>query len=109
MAWNRYKKYRKQLLETDPYCYRCGVEHGVGHDALEYHHLTPQYLGDVDHELGVLLCRRCHILYSTEQRNAHKQVVDGLKVSDNYVFRAGKKNKLRRTKRIEELINAWRE
>lgn len=110
-TWSKYKKYRKELLEESPYCSLCGIEHGsdIGYEViLQYHHTTPQHLGTSNHD-GVLLCQRCHNLESSRQRNEHKQVsIIGLKHSDNYVYRSGKKQKIRQSKHVEELINAWR-
>ena len=55
-----YKQYRREALSDDPHCQRCGRENGVGHEALQWHHLTPQHTGRTDHREGVLLCRLCH-------------------------------------------------
>lgn len=108
MTWQRYKKYRKQLLMQDPHCANCGQEHGVEGEALEFHHVIAQHTGATDHTEGVLLCKRCHRLVTNQQRNEHKQVsLDGLRQGSN-PYQAGKKPKRKQSQQVEQLINAFR-
>lgn len=104
-----YKRYKQQLLNDDPHCYRCGIEHGVGHEEcqpLQYHHAIPQHTGETDHSQGFLLCRRCHAILHNMERRLHK-VVDE-KGYTHGTFAGQPKRKL--TKRIREaeaLTKAW--
>ena len=102
--WSQYKKYRAALLLEDPHCYRCGVEHGKGRDALQYHHVKPQRDGDVDHSYGVLLCRSCHQVETNKQRNAHRTVDQA-----GYSNPTAKpyRHKKKRKDMIEELLTVW--
>ena len=102
----QYKRYRDQLLAEEPFCSRCGAEHGVGHEALHYHHVTPQHTGETDHSQGVLLCGRCHSIYHGYERRAHK-VVDEQGYTHG-TFAGQPRRKLNdRIKRAEELTKAW--
>lgn len=101
-----YRRYRNQLLKTDPFCQRCGVEHGTGADALQYHHRIPQHTGHTDHSDGYLLCKRCHNLIHAIERRQHK-VVDARGYTHGAFVGQRKRKAERRKHKAERLTAAW--
>lgn len=106
MAKNRskYESYRQRLIAEDPYCYRCGVEHGD--EPLHYHHKIPQHTGETDHSHGVLLCRRCHCIVHALERRQHKVVDEDGYTHSTFAGQPRRRREQRRS-RAERLTEAW--
>lgn len=105
-AQNKYQEYRNKLLADDPHCYRCGIEHGHGQQALQYHHVIPQQTGITDHAQGYLLCRPCHALEHAIERRIHKAVDQHGYTNGAFVGQPRRKQE-RRKARAVRLTEAW--
>ena len=102
----RYNDHKQTLLAEDPYCYRCGVEHGIGGESLHYHHTIPQHTGNTDHSLGCLLCSSCHAIIHAIERRLHKVVDDDGYTHGTFAGQPRSKQQRRRS-RAEQLTEAW--
>ena len=101
-----YNVHKQRLLADDPHCYRCGIEHGRGQQALQYHHVIPQHTGKTDHSRGYLLCRPCHALEHAVERRSHK-VVDSQGYSHGTFVGQPRSKRERRKSRAVRLTDAW--
>ena len=107
MVDSRWKSQKERLMAETPYCYSCGVDHGIGASFLEFHHITPRHKNLDEHE-GVLLCRRCHNDVHIQERNAHKVADDrGYSPVTPNVYRGNKNQKKLKREQHQELIDQW--